>query len=317
MKKLLITVNSVLLATAMTACSDPVELTASHAKELNLSPDQHRLRTQADPAVVALVPPEVRADGKLTVGALVQSAPPLHMRATDNSTPIGSEVDLAQLVADKMGLQLDYHETSWDSWPLKVDSGEYELMHANIAVLPARLEKFDITTYRAAYLGFVKAESNKGLNIQSPDDISGLDVACGAGTNQERILLQWNDKLVKEGKEPAHLKYFVNQTDSIMATLSGRIDAYLDTYPGASYTTETRDDLAIAGKIEAGWPAKTLVGAASKRGSGLAPAYAAAINSLREEGTYQEVLDHWGISEEALPRSDIYSKEPYATGKLK
>src|SRR5689334_7166014 len=103
---------------AAAAGSSPSASTARNGVAYNSSPEQHRIRAQKDDAVAATVPASISKDGKLTV-ATTAGAIPLSFYATDNKTPIGSEVDIAQLVADKLGLQLDVQVTSWENWPLK------------------------------------------------------------------------------------------------------------------------------------------------------------------------------------------------------
>ncbi len=57
------------------------------------------------------------ADGKLTV-ATVPFRLPLVDYASDTKTPIGVEPDIAQLVADSLGLELQLVPIAWADWPL-------------------------------------------------------------------------------------------------------------------------------------------------------------------------------------------------------
>jgi polar amino acid transport system substrate-binding protein len=61
--------------------------------------------------------------------------------------------------------------------------------------------------------------------------------------------------------------------------------------------------LKIVGKVNAGWPSETLVAATTLRDNGLAEPISAAINSTIEDGSYANVLERWGLSEEAVPES--------------
>src|SRR3954454_6340607 len=109
----------VLLGTAALAgCADPGASAAGNASGgaqttaarngvvYNTSPDQQRIRAAKDAALAAKVPAPIGKDGKLTVATTAGSIP-LSFHATDDKTPIGSELDIAQLVADKLGLDLD------------------------------------------------------------------------------------------------------------------------------------------------------------------------------------------------------------------
>lgn len=294
----------------LSACADPVNVDAAANSEFNLGPEQNPVRSEANPELVAAVPDAIAADGMLTVGSLVTPTPPLVMMATDNATPIGSEIDLARLVADKLGLALDIELTSWDSWPLKLDAGDYEMVHANVGITEPRLESYDFSTNRAAFIAF-QSVAGSDLAISEPADIAGLRLATTAGTNQERIMLEWNDQLRSEGKDPAELYYYVNENDMVMALISGRIDAIVGPNASATYRANNREDLGIAGRISAGWPDETLVSSTMQRGNGLAPVVTAAYNELMAEGTYLEVLERWGLEDEALPESKTHSLEEY------
>lgn len=86
------------------------------------------------------------------------NSPPLTVFADDNKTLLGSEADIARLVAESLGLEVNVVPTSWEDWPLGVTSGKYDAAISNITVTKERKEKFDFATYRKDSLGFyVKA----------------------------------------------------------------------------------------------------------------------------------------------------------------
>ena len=309
-----------LAAAALSACSDPGASASGRQPETtaarngvvyNTSPDQQRIRAQKDPELAAKVPEAISKDGKLTVATTAGSIP-LSFYATDNTTPIGSEVDIAQLVADKLGLQLDIQVTSWENWPLKTQSGDFEAVFSNVGVNADRVKLFDFASYRAAYMGF-EAKKSATYDIKGADDISGLRVSVGSGTNQEKILLAWNKELEGKGKAPATLQYYSSDADTILALSSGRTDLNIAPYPSTVYRENTRDDLKIVGKVNAGWPSETLVAATSLKGNGLAPVITEALNSAIKDGSYAKVLDRWGLSEEALPESKTVTEANFAS----
>ncbi|MGO4584936.1 ABC transporter substrate-binding protein [Arthrobacter sp. 2RAF6] len=307
---------------ALAGCSDPgasaagASPSASAARNgvvYNASPEQNRIRAQKDPAAAAAVPAAIGKDGKLTVATTAGSIP-LSFYATDNKTPIGVEVDLAQLVADKLGLALDVQVTSWENWPLKTQSGDFEAVFSNVGINKDRVKLFDFSTYRAAYMGF-EAKKSSTSNIKGADDISGLKVSVGSGTNQEKILLAWNKDLESRGKAPATLQYYSSDADTILALSSGRTDLNIAPYPSVSYRENTRDDLKVVGKVNAGWPSETLVAATTLKGNGLAPAITDALNSAIKDGSYGKVLDRWGLSEEALPESKTVTEANFGSAQ--
>ncbi len=305
-----VSVLSVVGLLGLAGCADPgtaapaasSDSEAKGAATYNTSPEQNRIRSTKDPRLADAVPEKIKKDGKLTVATTAGSVP-LSFHATDEKTVIGTEVDLAQLVADKLGLELDLQITSWENWSLKTESGDFEAVFSNVGVNADRVKKFDFSTYRAAYMGF-EARADSEITVKSADDISGKKIAVGSGTNQEKILLTWNKELEGKGKAPAQLQYYSSEADTILALSSGRIDLNIAPYPSTVYRQNQRDDLKVVGKINAGWPSETLVAATTKAGNHLAEQITAALNETIEEGTYAKVLDRWSLSEEGLAKSE-------------
>ena len=275
---------------------------------IDTSGTQKLIRAEADESVATLLPAEIAESGVLRVGINGTSSAPLSFLADDNQTYIGSEIDIARIVADKLGLEFELKLTTWENWPLKLEAGEFDAVHANIGINAERLEKFDFASYRAAYMSFL-VKKGADFWLEDADSLSGRIIAVGAATNQERILTDWNAELEKAGKEPAELKNYSTEADTLLALGSGRVDGYLSPFASLSFVAARRDDMELQGRINAGWPDETLVAGTFPAGSGLAEPYAAALNALIADGTYARVLERWQLSEEALTESRAHTKE--------
>jgi polar amino acid transport system substrate-binding protein len=296
--------------TLLSACSSSADIeaeqqadssTAGAAQPLSVdtSPEQSdRVHSDEDADAAALVPADIAADGKLTVGVVGTGEPPLGFLADDNSTVVGSEVDIASLVADSLGLELDLRNISWEQWPLSVQSGDVEAVFSNVGVNAERLQLFDFATYRQGIMAFT-AKTGSDLSIAEAADIAGLTLAVGSGTNQERILLDWNEQNEAAGLEPATLDYYANAADALLAIQSGRVDAYIGPNPNAVYQ-ESKGAVSIVGTVNAGWPNTTYVAATTLKGNGLAEAVQAGLQHVFDDGSYADTLERWGLSDEAV-----------------
>jgi len=300
----------------LTACTSSAEIesearadaaggsAAETALVVDTSPEQaDRVTTDEDPDAAALVPADIAEDGVLRVGVNGAGDPPLGFLADDNATVVGSEVDIAQLVADGLGLELEIVNTTWEAWPLGVQSGDLEAVFSNVGVNAERLQLFDFATYRQGIMAFLAAPDS-GLDITDAAGISGLRVGVGSGTNQERILLDWNAELEAAGEEPATLDYYVSAADALLAIQSGRLDTYIGPNPNAVYQ-ESVGDLEIVGSVNAGWPNTTYVAATVLKGNGLAEAVEASLQNAFDDGTYAETLERWGLSDEAVEAPEV------------
>ncbi|MFF3712555.1 ABC transporter substrate-binding protein [Streptomyces phaeochromogenes] len=273
--------------------------------DVNIGPDQNRIRGKKVDDIAALVPAAIRERGTLKLGQSADASPPLGFYATDDKTRIGSEIDLATLVADTLGLKLDNDEVSWENLFVGLDSGKFDAVFSNVTVTEERKEKYDFATYRLDNISF---EAKKGTDwkIEGPKDVAGKTIAVSSGTNQEKILVDWSKQNEKAGRKPVSIKYFQKDTDYYLALQSGRIDAYLGPSPSAAYHVASAGQSQVIGTLSgAGDDLQGKIAATTKKGSGLVDAYAAAVNHVIEDGSYARVLKRWGLSSEAVPKSEI------------
>ncbi|MGI3203581.1 ABC transporter substrate-binding protein [Streptomyces sp. GLT-R25] len=305
-------VAALVVAPLLSACggdSDAATGTGSSGTKkaggVNIGPDQNRIRGKKVDEIAALVPAAIRERGTLKLGQSADASPPLGFYATDDKTRIGSEIDLATIVADTLGLKLDNDEVSWENLFVGLDSGKFDAVFSNVTVTEERKEKYDFATYRLDNISF---EAKKGTDwkVDGPEDVAGKTIAVSSGTNQEKILVDWSKQNEKAGRKAVTIKYFQKDTDYYLALQSGRIDAYLGPSPSAAYHVASAGQSQVIGTLSgAGDDLQGKIAATTKKGSGLVDAYAAAINHVIEDGSYGRVLKRWGLSSEAVPKSEI------------
>lgn len=298
------------LVLALAACGTPdAEKTAASTEaggvQINLNPDQKRVRADKVDAIAAKVPDAIRADGKLAVGVSGQGSPPLAFRANDDRTIIGVEPDIAQLVADVLGLELDLQPTSWENLFLVVRSGQNDVGFSNITVTEERKDLYDFASYRVDSLGWEVKKDSRITKIEKPADIAGLNVSVGSGTNQEQVLLRWNEQLAKDGLKPATITYFQGATEYQLALSSGRIDAYFGPNPSLVYHAAVSGETKVVGVVPGGGTVPAQIAAMTKKGNALAAPVAEALNVVIGSGKYKQVLDRWGLAGEAIPTSEV------------
>ncbi|MFC9253246.1 ABC transporter substrate-binding protein [Amycolatopsis thailandensis] len=307
MKKLLYPI--LLLSTVALAACGTTEAAAPAAPQpgtsgINITAQQNRVRAQKVDAVANLVPKAVRDTGKLTVGTTGNGTPPLSFRADDDKTVIGVETDIAQLVADVLGLELDLQATSWENLFLSVETGQYAAGFSNITVTEERKDKYDFATYRKDTIAF-EVKKNRDVTVKEPKDIAGLKVGVGSGTNQEQILVRWDEQNKAAGLKPVEFQYFQNTTDYYLALQSGRIDAYAGPNPTAAYHVAVDGQTKIVGTVSGGGQIPADIAAMTKKGNGLAEPLRQAVQSVLTNGQYAEVLKRWNLGNEAVEASRI------------
>lgn len=279
---------------------------AAHAAEkFDLSPDtSKRVRAEKDPAAIAAIASEFKfaQPGKFTV-AISPWEPPIGTYASDAKTVVGADPDLAQLVADSLGLELEIVPVAWADWPLGVASGKYDAVISNVTVTEERKEKFDFSTYRQDVLGFYVKADSKITAIKAPKDVAGLKVITGSGTNQEKIILEWDRQNKAAGLAPIETQYYDDHAAANLAIQSGRADVEFNPNATLAYEAAVKGQTKLVGVVNGGWPLTAEIAVTTRKDAGLAKAVTIAINDLIKNGKYQEVLKHWNLEAEAITES--------------
>lgn len=272
---------------------------------VSTSPDQDRVRTTESAEAVALLPAAWADKDELVVAISAGAAPPLGFLADDDETPIGNETDIAQLVADALGKDLRLEVKAWADWPLALQSGAVDAVISNVTVTEERKETIDFSTYRNDELGWLVKKGSDLTSITKREDIAGRIVAVGSGTNQEKIVLEWDRLNQADGLDPIQgPEYYEQFSDVLLAVQSGRVDTYVGPNASLAYQAAVSpDELAVVGTLNGGWPATAQIAVATRKGAQAADAVTAALNHAIADGTYGEVLERWGLASEAIEES--------------
>jgi polar amino acid transport system substrate-binding protein len=240
-------------------------------------------------------------EGKLTIAHSAYEPPLGFLAEDDNRTLLGIEPDIAQLVADGLGLEYTPENVAWADWPLGVESGKYDAVISNVTVTEERKDLFDFATHRDDVVAFaVKADSDID-SITEAKDVSGLKVVVGSGTNQEKILLGWFEENEKNGLPPGEPVYYEDNAASQLA--SGRVDAIFGPNPTAAFAAALTGESKVVGTVNGGFPANAQIGVATAKGNGLIDAVGIVLNELIETGVYDEALERWDLQDEAVSES--------------
>lgn len=278
--------------------------TAFHAHAaVNLSANEQPLTVPADPQAIALLPPHYQFahPGELTVAVSAQNSPPLSLLASDNRTRIGSDIDIARLLAQSLGLTLRIVPVSWEEWPLGITSGRYDVALVNIAVTEKRKQRYDFATYRTDSLAFSVKSDSPITHISRSQDIAGKRVIVGSGTNQERILLGWNDQLQQQHLPVATPVYLTDDATTTLFLQSGRADVNFGPQAAAAWKAALNGRTKVVGYS----PKKAWVATTTRKDSGLVIALNRALNDAIAQGNYQKILTRWGEQQEGVIQSQI------------
>jgi polar amino acid transport system substrate-binding protein len=261
-----------------------------------------------DDALAARLPEKIKAAGVLTIGSDTAYAPWEFLSEKDGQTPEGIDVDIADAIGKKLGVKIDFQTSAFE------------------AILPALGTKFDlgvsafsITNERMKAVNFVSyAETGSMWAVKAgnptkfdPADPCGRKVAIQSGSYHERAINQENERCQSEGKAAIDILPFSKQPEALTRVAAGGADATVSGEAGIGYAAKQSK-----GAFEMLEPT---TGPLSRRGpNGIAVAkadmaltelIADTINSLIADGTYQALLDTWGVGsvivEKALVNPEV------------
>ncbi|MGH8967302.1 MAG: ABC transporter substrate-binding protein, partial [Actinomycetes bacterium] len=135
------------------------------------------------------------------------------------------------------------------------------------------------------------------------DRLCGRTVAVQKGTIQVGDLTDRSATCTQAGQPAITVQQFQAQTDVTLALTAQRADAMLADSPVADYAAQqTNGQLEVVGQPYATAPYGVVV----PKNSGEYPqAVLGALRALIADGTYQKILQRWGIQSGAIPDPEL------------
>ncbi|QIM15984.1 ABC transporter substrate-binding protein [Leucobacter insecticola] len=256
-----------------------------------------------DPAVAALVPEAIRGKGTLKLVTDPTYAP---IDFTDDAGNIvGLEPDFALATARRMGLEIDNSKADFNGIIAGLESNRYDASWAAFSITPDRTAVVDMVSFMNAGTAVMTQKGKEG-EIKSEEDLCGLTIAVQTGTTQALEVMPKFEQMCKDKGLAAIDPLVVPQQDSAnQSVTSGRAQAMIADNSLVAYYSQIKPTVyaAVPGILVE--PA--LIGVAMPRidDSRLAEAYRAAIQSLIDDGTYQEILEAWSLGDTAIETAEI------------
>ncbi|MFE5245358.1 MULTISPECIES: ABC transporter substrate-binding protein [unclassified Streptomyces] len=254
-------------------------------------------------AAAELLPAGVRSSGTLSLASSV-GAPPGAFYEADGKTLAGADIDFADAVAKALGLELKREVASFEAILPALGSGKYEVGTGNFGVTDERRKTIDFVTYINDGQGFAVRDDSDLKEVTDLTQLCGLTVGTGAGTTFEATLEENKHVCGDAGKEAYEVRTYADQAAVWSSLQQGRSDVLMFTINGLRYAVTQLDGLRFLNEYK-----RLDVGFAFKKGSPLAPAFQAAVNGLKEDGTYDRILKKWGTEKSAIETSQISPPE--------
>ncbi len=254
----------------------------------------------ADATLASQVPANIKSSGKLTFGTDASYAPNEFI-AEDGSTIVGVDVDLGNAIAARLGLQGQWSNANFDSLIVGVTNGKYDSSMSSFTINPEREKQVNMISYFNAGTQWAVAKGNPE-NI-APDNACGKKIGVQKATVQVDDITARSAVCTKAGKPAIDIQQYNLQSDVTTAVVSGKVDAMLADSPVVDYAVQqTGGKLQTLGDVYDSAPYGVVI---PKSETAFAKTIQGAIQSLIDDGSYQKILDKWGVGNGAIKTSEV------------
>ena len=204
--------------------------------------------------------------------------PPYEM-TTDAGTIEGIDVDTAQAIAEKLGLELQIDDMDFDAALLSVQQGKADIVMAGVTVTDERKAVMDFSDSYATGIQSIIVPNDS--DIASPDDLAGKKIGTQRGTTG---YIYCSDDFGDE-----NVVAYDDGLTAVQALNNGQVDAVvIDNAPAQEFvaanpglkvldTSYAEEDYAIG----------------MAKGSALEDAVNKALEELKADGTLQAIVDKY------------------------
>jgi polar amino acid transport system substrate-binding protein len=255
-------------------------------------------------AVVATVPPDQLEFADKLVICSDLPYPPQEFY-DDNGNPIGSDIEIAQAIAQRLGLQPVIQNSVFDTIIAALQGGKCDMIASAQNITTDRIAQVNMIPFFQAGQSFVVAAGNPA-GITSQDALCGKKIAAETGTTEVDYLNGTADykgqglskACTSKGQPAIQVTTFDKDSDALLALQTSKVDAYFADSPVAGYyTVQHPDQFALSGVVLG----EALEGlSVSQDHKDLTNAVQAALVSMINDGTYTAILTKYGDQDGAI-----------------
>ena len=240
------------------------------------------------------------ASQTLTVAADA-TYPPNEFLAEDGRTIVGMSADLAQALAQEMGVRFKLVNATFDSILPGLAAGKYDIGFSSFTDTKEREKTVDFVTYYSAGTSFF-VRTGDGPAIGSLADLCGRRVAVSKGTVQADDAAAQGKRCRAAGRADVQVLVLPDQPAANLALASGRADVGMTDSPVAAYQVkQSNGRFKLVGRPYGTAP----YGIAIPKGAGIATDVQRALSDLMSDGSYDAILRKWGVEVGAIDSPKI------------
>ena len=261
---------------ALSACGGKSDSTQTPAEPAQTESAPAEAAPAAEPAAEAAQLNTVNA-GKLTMSTNAEFPP---YESTDDAGQfIGIDVEIAQAIADKLGLELQIDDMDFDAALLAAQNGKSDIVMAGVTVKEERLA---VMNFSDSYSTGVQSVIVKEGSEVTLDNLGDHMIGTQRGTTGN---IYCSDDYGDE-----HVVAYDNGITAVQALVNGQVDAVvIDDAPARSLVA-ANNGLVI---LDTEYAVEDYAIGISKSNTGLLDAVNSALAELKADGTVQGIVDKY------------------------
>lgn len=222
--------------------------------------------------------PTVEA-GKLIM-ATNAAFPPYEYIDDDGKTIVGIDAEIAEMIADELGLELQIEDMEFSSILTAVQTGKCDIGMAGMTVTEERLQNVNFSsTYAKGVQSIIVPE---GSDIASPDDLAGKKIGVQESTTGH---IYCEDDFGAD-----NVIAYANGATAVQALKDGKVDCVvIDNNPAKEYV-KANEGLVL---LDTTYVEEDYAAAISKDNEELLKAFNEVLDAKIADGTVQKILDKY------------------------
>ena len=278
-KVMALTMAGAMAATTLTACgssSSTTETTKAAETTAAAAADTTAAAKEESTAAESTAAESKEAAGGKLVMATNAEFPPYEFH--DGDKIVGIDAEIAQAIADELGMELEIEDIAFDSIIPEIVSGKADMALAGMTVTEDRKASVDFSdTYATASQMIIVKEDSK---IAGPDDLKGVTVGVQLGTTGDIYV----SDLEADGTT---VERYNKGFEAVQALSQGKIDAVvIDGEPAKTFVSET-EGLKI---LDEAFTVEEYAIAVKKGNTELLDKVNGALETLKDNGTLDEIV---------------------------
>lgn len=252
------------------------------------------------------LPARIKDAGKLVI-ATMPNYPPITYKDPATNVLQGFDIELGEAIGKELGLKVEWQEIAFAQMLPSLQTGRVDLAMAGMSDKKARQETADFVDYMKSGAQFYTSKALAG-EIKSVDDLCGKSVGASRSTDWPAQITAWSEaNCVAKGKPAINVMGTDGSADARTQIKSQRLQAAAQGNETLPYNQKLEPDTYVTlgeafSQSLAGIPVL-------KSETQLRDAVKVALEKLQANGTYDALLDKYGLKANKLTPVTINAGE--------